>query len=318
VDYLNKNKGGRMKKLMAMLLTVALISTSVPAKVQASWFSDLMGGLFTIITAPIWVLCQDNPTFRKNNPFRKKPWEERAQEERDRELAQKKELEREERLAAKILGRLSSATPQGQQASQDHIDYGEIVNRILARLPSSHGQELDYERIERIIKEQVAAQGQQASQGSINYDEIVNRILAQLPSSHGQELDYERIERIIKEEAQKDRAALRQDVKALKNRPQATVPTQESSSKEHPRSPTATVFTCRALAGLVGAQVGVVIKGAAQARRDRKVVFYSLFFLSVVIPGATNLVVGIVAGPLPIPWELTVMFVTGIGLMMAK
>jgi hypothetical protein len=138
-----------------MLLSVALISTSVPAKVQASWFSDLCGGIFTILSAPIWVFCQDNEFFRRQNSFRKKPWEERAQEERDRELAQKKELEREERLAARIIGRLSSATPQGQQASQDSIDYGEIVNHILAQLPSSHGQELDYERIGQIIGQQV-------------------------------------------------------------------------------------------------------------------------------------------------------------------
>jgi hypothetical protein len=69
-----------------MLLSVALISTSVPAKVQASWFSDLCGGIFTILSAPIWIFCQDNPTFRKNNPFRKKPWEEQASSFKQEEL----------------------------------------------------------------------------------------------------------------------------------------------------------------------------------------------------------------------------------------
>jgi hypothetical protein len=73
--------GGRVKKitfkkLISIALTVALMTTSIPPRAaEASWFSDFFGGLFTIITAPIWVFCTDNPTFRKNNPFRKKAWE---------------------------------------------------------------------------------------------------------------------------------------------------------------------------------------------------------------------------------------------------
>jgi hypothetical protein len=66
----------RINKTLAVTLSVVLIITSIPPReVEASWFSDFCGGLFTIITAPIWVFCQDNPTFRKNNPFRKKVWE---------------------------------------------------------------------------------------------------------------------------------------------------------------------------------------------------------------------------------------------------
>jgi hypothetical protein len=69
-----------VKKLIAIALTVSLISTSIPPRAaEASWFSDVFGGLFTFITAPIWIFCQDNPTFRKNNPFRKKIWEEQAE-----------------------------------------------------------------------------------------------------------------------------------------------------------------------------------------------------------------------------------------------
>jgi hypothetical protein len=64
-------------KKLAVVLSVVLIITSVPPKtVEASWFSDFCGAVFTVITAPIWVICPDNPTFRKNNPFRKKAWEE--------------------------------------------------------------------------------------------------------------------------------------------------------------------------------------------------------------------------------------------------
>jgi hypothetical protein len=76
--------GGVMKKLICMLLSVALISTSVPAKVQASWFSDLCGGIFTILSAPIWVFCQDNDFFRRQNPFKKKVWQE--QEEKEKQI----------------------------------------------------------------------------------------------------------------------------------------------------------------------------------------------------------------------------------------
>jgi hypothetical protein len=65
-----------------MVLAIVLINTSIPPKaVEASWFSDFFGGVFTILTAPIWIFCQDNPTFRKNNPFRKKLWEEQESQE---------------------------------------------------------------------------------------------------------------------------------------------------------------------------------------------------------------------------------------------
>jgi hypothetical protein len=66
-----------MKKIISITVVVALITSSIPPReVEASWVSDFCGGLFTIITAPIWIFCPDNPTFRKNNPFRKKAWEE--------------------------------------------------------------------------------------------------------------------------------------------------------------------------------------------------------------------------------------------------
>jgi hypothetical protein len=58
---------------MSVVLSVVLITTSIPTReVETSWFSNLVGGLFTIVTSPIWVFCPDNPTFRKNNPFRSK------------------------------------------------------------------------------------------------------------------------------------------------------------------------------------------------------------------------------------------------------
>jgi hypothetical protein len=67
----------RVKKKLVVILSVVLISNSFPTReAEASWFSDLCGAIFTLVTAPIWVFCPDSPTFRKNNPFRKKEWEE--------------------------------------------------------------------------------------------------------------------------------------------------------------------------------------------------------------------------------------------------
>jgi hypothetical protein len=67
-----------------------MITTSIPPReVEASWFSDLMGGIFTVITSPLLLIAKDNPTLRKNNPFRKKVWEEeeeKAERERDKEI----------------------------------------------------------------------------------------------------------------------------------------------------------------------------------------------------------------------------------------
>jgi hypothetical protein len=78
-----------MKKIISIAVVVALITTSIPPReVEASWFSDLMGGLFTVITLPILLVAKDNPTFRKNNPFRKKVWEEEAEKEAQREKEQ--------------------------------------------------------------------------------------------------------------------------------------------------------------------------------------------------------------------------------------
>jgi hypothetical protein len=79
------------KKLISVVLSVVLTITSVPPKaVEASLFSDFFGAIFTIITAPIWVFCSDNPTFRKNNPFRTQKWEEDAAEKTTLEEFRKK------------------------------------------------------------------------------------------------------------------------------------------------------------------------------------------------------------------------------------
>jgi hypothetical protein len=65
----------RIDKMLAVVISAALITTSIPPReVEASWFSDFCGGLFTIITAPIWIFSQDNPTLRKNKQKRKKLW----------------------------------------------------------------------------------------------------------------------------------------------------------------------------------------------------------------------------------------------------
>jgi hypothetical protein len=66
-----------MKKFLTFLLILSLSAS--PA--SASFFSDFCGAIFTILTCPIALVAPDNPTLRKNNPFRKKLWEEEQKEE---------------------------------------------------------------------------------------------------------------------------------------------------------------------------------------------------------------------------------------------
>ncbi|MDR2251834.1 MAG: hypothetical protein LBD98_03285 [Endomicrobium sp.] len=108
----------RIKKSLAVVLSVVLITSSMlPREVAASWFSDLMGGMFTIISSPLLLIAPNNPTLRKNNPFRPKEWEEESvneykhptrvpkktiweemREELRKEFEEKLKKEREERL----------------------------------------------------------------------------------------------------------------------------------------------------------------------------------------------------------------------------
>jgi hypothetical protein len=93
-----------MKKIVAICLSVALITASTPpSKVEASWFSDLMGGIFTVITSPILLVAPNNPTLRKNNPFRKKVWEEeeeKAERERDKEIIKRLSSQKQQQQPA--------------------------------------------------------------------------------------------------------------------------------------------------------------------------------------------------------------------------
>jgi hypothetical protein len=94
----------KMKRKLAIAISIALINTTLPTReVEASWFSDLMGGIFTVITSPILLVAPNNPTLRKNNPFRKKMWEEEAEKEKE---------------AEKILRRLPTPQCVSQPATQ--------------------------------------------------------------------------------------------------------------------------------------------------------------------------------------------------------
>jgi hypothetical protein len=112
------------KKLAVVLIVVLINSCVVSAKVEASWLSDALGGLFTFITAPIWVFCPDNPTFRKNNPFRKKPWEEITFQEGENDKNDNliKELQKE----IKSLRNETKAQYQGGMSSIAALE--EVVN----------------------------------------------------------------------------------------------------------------------------------------------------------------------------------------------
>lgn len=126
-------------KLTAIILGICISITLVsPQAVEASWFSDLMGGLFTLITAPIQVFCPDNPTFRKNNPFRKKLWEEQAKEEQ-------KERERERY-------RKTVARQEQQQTILEKLTQ-EIEDLKKQDPDPEHRLNLTQEQLEELLKE---------------------------------------------------------------------------------------------------------------------------------------------------------------------
>jgi hypothetical protein len=87
----------KVKKTLAVMLSIAIATAPLTqCEAKASWFSDLMGGLFTVITSPILLVAKDNPTLRKNNPFRKKVWEEEAEKENKIFRRQEKIVRRQE------------------------------------------------------------------------------------------------------------------------------------------------------------------------------------------------------------------------------
>jgi hypothetical protein len=63
-----------MKKLISLVVIMSLLITSQP--VQATFFTDLLGGLFTIVSYPIQLLLGStkSPFFASQNPFVEKEW----------------------------------------------------------------------------------------------------------------------------------------------------------------------------------------------------------------------------------------------------
>ena len=159
-----------LKKQLAVLLSVLLITSSVPLKAEASVFSDILGVLFTAITAPIWIFCPDNPTFRKNNPFRKKAWQEADnfyvnhtdEEEREKErksmedkftryrkIIDNKLNEMNEKLnEEKRNSEADKAIAFHPQYSTDHIKILKIQGEVLAK-------QQEFEEEEEVKKEPV-------------------------------------------------------------------------------------------------------------------------------------------------------------------
>jgi hypothetical protein len=63
-----------MKKLISLVLIMSLLITSQPS--QANFFTDLFGGLFTIVSYPIQLILGStkSPFFASQNPFVEKEW----------------------------------------------------------------------------------------------------------------------------------------------------------------------------------------------------------------------------------------------------
>ena len=103
-----KRKKKNSLKLTAIILSICISMTSVSPQVAeaGNFLTNFLGAVFTILTAPILLVAPDNPTLRKNNPFRKKLWEEVAEEQERTERGRtnvsnyrkKRESQLEERL----------------------------------------------------------------------------------------------------------------------------------------------------------------------------------------------------------------------------
>jgi hypothetical protein len=63
-----------MKKIISLVVIISLLITSQPA--QANFFTDLFGGLFTIVSYPIQLILGSTkaPFFVSQNPFVEKEW----------------------------------------------------------------------------------------------------------------------------------------------------------------------------------------------------------------------------------------------------
>jgi hypothetical protein len=63
-----------------------MVNCVAPKAEAGEFFSDLLGVIFKVFTIPIQiqVFCPNNPTFRKNTPFRQKEWEEEEERERNK------------------------------------------------------------------------------------------------------------------------------------------------------------------------------------------------------------------------------------------
>ncbi|MDR2351371.1 MAG: hypothetical protein LBD56_01650 [Endomicrobium sp.] len=137
----------KVKKTLAVCLSVALITASIPPReVEASWFSDLMGGMFTIISSPLLLIAPNNPTLRKNNPFRPKAWEEESVneykhptsvpkktiwEELREEFEEKLKKEREERL--KLEAKRAAEIARNRFADENIVYWPAFVTDYLAQ-----------------------------------------------------------------------------------------------------------------------------------------------------------------------------------------
>jgi hypothetical protein len=104
-----------------------------------------MGGLFTVITAPIWIFCPENEFFKNQSPFRKKVWQEQEEIE---EIVNSKFTKFDKKFDKKIDKRIEEFEKEIETAFNGFL---KTSIRVVARVSGIERfiQELTYVDIER-------------------------------------------------------------------------------------------------------------------------------------------------------------------------
>jgi hypothetical protein len=117
---------------------------------ECSWFSDFMGGIFTVLTTPIRWIVPNNPTLRKNNPWVKKAWEEEEEKKKEEERFYRKVIRDEPlRIVEGPPGPKGDAGPIGPQGK----DGKDIPLSLLQRLKKEITEDIKKEIPENLLSE---------------------------------------------------------------------------------------------------------------------------------------------------------------------
>jgi hypothetical protein len=129
----------------------------------------LCGGIFTILSAPIWVFCPENEFFKNQSPFRKKVWQE--QEEADRRI---------ESAISRIATRTVVEPSREPIVVAADIDYDKIIALVLKAMPKPETPEaIDYDKITRLVLEEIKKNSDTSGTVEIKITSEMDKLMAE-------------------------------------------------------------------------------------------------------------------------------------------